>query len=92
MPEKIRFHIYVTGRVQGVFFRYAAKRKASNLGVFGWVKNLPDGRVEAVLEGKEDAVEKMATWMKVGPPVAKVDKVIKTNEGFKDEFQTFTIL
>jgi acylphosphatase len=57
MTEKVRVHIFISGRVQGVFFCQEIKEKAEELGVFGWVKNLSDGRIEAIFEGEEDKIE-----------------------------------
>lgn len=60
--QLIRAHVFVTGRVQGVGFRYSTVDTASQLGLTGWVRNLPDGRVEAVFEGVRDIVEDMVRW------------------------------
>lgn len=65
----------MTGRVQGVFFRQETARRARSLGVDGWVRNLRDGRVEAVLEGEPHAVTAVAEWAAEGPPMARVVKV-----------------
>lgn len=89
--EKIRVHLFVSGRVQGVFFREKTRRKAEKLGVFGWVKNLKDGRLEAVFEGSRQEVEKMLKWAKRGPFFAEVKKLDFENEEYKGEFSTFEI-
>jgi acylphosphatase len=68
-------HVFVTGYVQGVFFRHTAAQKARTLGVTGWVKNLPDGRVEVVAEGEQSEVQKLVDWCHSGPPHATVEKV-----------------
>jgi acylphosphatase len=65
----------VSGRVQGVFFRDACAREAAALGVRGWVRNLADGRVEAVFEGDEPAVAALVEWCRTGPPRARVSGV-----------------
>jgi acylphosphatase len=65
----------VDGRVQGVFFRDSCRREAVAAGVGGWVRNLPDGRVEAAFEGPTDAVERLVEWCRVGPPRATVTAV-----------------
>ncbi len=65
-------HVLVSGRVQGVGFRWHARAKAGELGLAGWVANLPDGRVEAWLEGAAEAVEAMLAWLRKGPPAARV--------------------
>lgn len=70
-----RVHVYISGRVQGVWFRASTKRIADEYGLSGWVKNLPDGRVEAVFEGDEEAVKKAVKWCHQGPPGAVVEKV-----------------
>ncbi|WP_323379439.1 acylphosphatase [Streptomyces durbertensis] len=68
-------HVVVSGVVQGVFFRDGCRAEAVALGVAGWVRNLPDGTVEAVFEGTPDAVERLLAWARVGPPAASVDGV-----------------
>ena len=67
--------VIVTGRVQGVFFRGTCAAEARRLGVGGWVRNLPDARVEAIFEGPEAAVEQMVLWCRHGPDLARVDGV-----------------
>ena len=74
MP-KVRAHVYISGRVQGVFFRDSTRHLARQYGVAGWVRNLPDGRVEAVFEGEKDAVQRLVDWCHQGPPGARVDRV-----------------
>jgi acylphosphatase len=71
----VRRHVFVSGNVQGVFFRYEARERAGSRGVSGWVRNLPDGRVEAVFEGPEDAVAAMVAWCREGPRGAEVTDV-----------------
>ena len=68
-------HVYVSGRVQGVAFRWYAQEKATELGIFGWVRNLADGRVEAWIEGNEHALGEMLAWLRQGPPSAHVEGV-----------------
>jgi acylphosphatase len=75
MPEEVRAHVWVGGRVQGVFFRQETARLARYGGVAGWVRNLPDGRVEAVFEGPRAAVESLVRWVGEGPPLAYVEQV-----------------
>lgn len=70
-----RAHVFVTGRVQGVFFRKTTKERAERHDVAGWVKNLDDGRVEAVFEGEEDNVEAMVAFCHDGPERARVESV-----------------
>ena len=67
--------VVVSGEVQGVFFRDTMRRLASRAGVTGWVRNLPDGRVEALVEGEEGAVRRLVEWCHQGPPDARVTDV-----------------
>jgi acylphosphatase len=67
--------VLVDGRVQGVFFRDTCRREAAAARVDGWVRNLPDGRVEAVFEGEPAAVQQLVDWCRVGPPHARVTGV-----------------
>ena len=91
MVEKARAHIFVSGLVQGVFFRDFIKRKAEEIGLFGWVKNLPDKRLEAVFEGEKDKVEGMIELAKKGPSQARVENLEIILEEHKGEFQDFAI-
>lgn len=91
MNEKVRAHIFVSGRVQGIFFRDNTRKRAEELGVYGWVRNLPDGRVEAVFEGEKEKVEQMIEWSKRGPPFANVDGVDVEWKEYKGEFEDFEI-
>ncbi len=68
--------IQVHGRVQGVFYRANARTTATRLGLRGWVRNLPDGTVEAVAAGPPAAVEEFITWCRQGPPAARVDRIV----------------
>jgi acylphosphatase len=70
-----RARVWVSGFVQGVGFRHYAVREAERRGVKGWVRNLPDGRVELLLQGESDAVESMIAWCRKGPPYASVKDV-----------------
>jgi acylphosphatase len=80
MSERTRAHVYVSGRVQGVFFRATTRERAAELGVDGWVKNLADGRVEAVFEGSAEAVEAMVEFCHDGSPQASVEDVAVEDE------------
>lgn len=88
----MRAHVWISGRVQGVFFRAHTKEVAEKLGLTGWVRNLPDGRVEAVFEGEEDAVKEAIEWCKRGPPLARVEKVEVRYEDPTGEFRDFRIV
>lgn len=76
LPKLIRAHVLISGRVQGVGYRYATVDTASQLGLTGWVRNLPDSRVEAVFEGAREIVEEMVRWCHSGPPAAVVKSVV----------------
>ncbi len=86
-----RAHVFVSGRVQGVFFRANTRKQALSLGLTGWVKNVRDGRVEAVVEGEESAVEKIIAWCHHGPSHASVDNVDVQYEDYTGEFDTFSV-
>ncbi|MCM2263825.1 MAG: acylphosphatase [Desulfuromonadales bacterium] len=70
-----RARVRVTGRVQGVFYRQSTVEMARQLGLDGWVRNLPDGSVEALFEGEKTAVDQAIAWCRQGPPRAAVDEV-----------------
>ncbi len=89
---KARAHVFVEGRVQGVFFRVETQRTAEEYNLKGWVRNIPDGRVEAMFEGEEDDIEKMIVWCHDGPSYAVVKKVEVHREDFKGAFEEFCIL
>ena len=74
----VAHHLVVTGRVQGVFFRASTRDRARDAGVVGWVRNRPDGSVEAWLEGAPDAVEALLAWMRRGPAGARVTDITVT--------------
>lgn len=75
MTEFLRIHVFVTGRVQGVWFRESTRKKATELGVAGWVRNLPDGRVEAMFTGPSEAVRAAVAFVRDGPPLANVESI-----------------
>lgn len=76
MPETIQIKLIVTGRVQGVFFRAETKKAADRLGINGYVKNLSDGSVEAMIQGYPPIIAQMIEWCNKGPAASKVDQVI----------------
>ena len=76
----VRAHVYVSGLVQGVSFRWYAIQQARRRGVAGWVRNLPDGRVEAVFEGADADVKALVDWCREGPPSARVSGVEVVSE------------
>lgn len=86
-----RIHLFIYGRVQGVFFRASAQREAKRLGVFGWVKNRPDSSVEIVAEGEEDNIKALLSWTQHGPSTARVDNVETKWGKYTGEFSDFKI-
>ena len=85
-------HVIVSGRVQGVFFRAYTRETAMALKLTGWVRNLPDGRVETVFEGEDTNVQSMLEWCKKGPPHALVNDVEVAEEPWSGEFRDFRII
>ena len=91
-PEKqSRAHVFISGRVQGVGFRWNTQNMAQQLGLSGWVRNLWDGRVEAVFEGPEDAVKEAVQWCHHGARPARVEKVNVTYETPTGESKYFRV-
>ncbi len=88
---KIRAHVIVSGRVQGIFFRSETRHEAKKHGVKGWVRNLRDGRVEAVFEGEEKAVKELIEFCRRGPAGARVTHVDVTWGNYTGEFKDFKI-
>ena len=86
-----RIHIFVSGVVQGVFFRANTRDKANSLAINGWVRNLPDGRVEAVVEGEEEKLKELINWCYHGVPYARIENVEAEWEEYKGEFEGFSI-
>jgi acylphosphatase len=84
-------HVVITGRVQGVGFRYATQREAERHGLAGWVRNRPDGSVEAEFHGPADSIESMLSWCRTGPPFARVDAVESTQHEISSETIGFQI-
>lgn len=88
---KARAHIFVSGWVQGVFFRDQTQKWANSLSVTGWVRNLKDGRVEVMAEGDEEKVEDLISQLKQGPSLARVENVDVDWEDYKGEFEDFSV-
>jgi len=88
---KVRAHVIISGRVQGVFFRTETQDEAIRQSLTGWVRNMPDGRVEAVFEGEKDNVDKLIEFCRRGPPGARVTKVEVVWENYMGEFRDFRI-
>jgi acylphosphatase len=89
--ERVRAHVWVRGRVQGVFFRATTAHLARERQLAGWVRNLPDGRVEAVFEGPPEAVRALVDWCHQGPPGAWVEGVEVRWESPRDEPPGFRV-
>jgi acylphosphatase len=86
-----RVHVYISGHVQGVFFRKATSRVAADFNIAGWVRNTEDGQVEAVFEGDDAAIDNMIAWCKTGPPAAQVEQVSIREEPYTGVFSGFNI-
>jgi acylphosphatase len=92
MMNNIQVHLIIEGRVQGVWFRESTRREAVSLRLTGWVKNRPDGTVEALIEGPQQAVDQLVAWCHKGPPAAKVTAVHKEQGTWQGEFDAFDIV
>ena len=88
---KVRAHVFIDGRVQGVFFRDSTRREAERRGLTGWVRNCPDGRVEAVLEGEQEQVARLVEWCGHGPPGAQVRRLEVDWQEYVGEFHSFRL-
>ena len=87
-----RAHVKISGQVQGVFFRDSTRQKAEELGLQGWVKNVPDGGVEALFEGPADTVREMVRWCEEGPQQASVENVDTDFENASGDLEGFEVL
>lgn len=85
MSDRLRAHVYVIGTVQGVYYRASTRDAAESRGIDGWVRNLDDGRVEAVFEGPRDDVEAMVEWCHTGSSAATVERVDAEYDEPQDE-------
>lgn len=88
---EVRAHVFIKGKVQGVFFRSEIKRRAENLDLKGWVRNLSDGRVEAVFEGRDESVSALVEFCRTGPTGARVTHCTLIRENFIGELKDFEI-
>lgn len=86
-----RVHVVIEGKVQGVYFRTYTQAEAQEIGVAGWVRNRPDGNVEAAVEGESEKVDKMIEWCKAGSPMSEVSRVLVAEEKPLNETGTFNI-
>ncbi len=91
MDKKVRAHVMISGRVQGVFFRAETQRAVQGTGVSGWVRNRPEGSVEAVFEGLQQDVDKAVAWCHTGSPMARVTDVQVSWEVYTGEYSTFEV-
>ncbi len=89
---KKRIHLFIRGKVQGVFFRQAVKVTAKKNNITGWARNLDDGRVEVLLEGDSELVNTVVEWSNIGPANARVDEVKIKTKKFQNEFLSFEVL
>ena len=87
----VGLHVYISGRVQGVNYRYSTVIQAKKFGLKGWVRNMYDGRVEALFEGEEEIVDRMLSWCHQGPPMSYVTKVETFKREYSNEFDDFTV-
>ena len=92
MDKKTRVHLFILGRVQGVFFRENTKKKAKELKLTGWVRNLEDKRVEILAEGEKENIEDLIEWIKKGSFLAKVENIEINWQDYKKEFKDFQII
>ena len=88
---KIRSRVTIKGLVQGVSYRYHTLQMATAMNVTGWVRNMPNGDVQACLEGDRKDVEALIDWCRIGPRLASVDQVVVEREPFSGEFSDFRI-
>lgn len=91
MQQNVRAHLIITGLVQGVYYRVSARKEALALGLTGWIKNRPDGAVEAAIEGNREKAVKFIDWCRQGPPKSQVSDVQLEWEDYKGEYQDFRI-
>jgi Acylphosphatases len=89
--ESISVRVLVRGKVQGVYFRFNMQQVAMKNSVVGWVRNLPDGNVEALLEGKKEDVNQVVQWSKIGPENARVDEVKMDSGQYTGKYKDFII-
>jgi len=88
---EVRAHVIFEGRVQGVFFRANTKKRADELGVYGWIRNLQNGAVEGVFEGEREKIKALIEWCRKNQPYATIDDVEVEWKEFRKEFNKFKI-
>ena len=89
--KMVRVRLVIKGLVQGVFYRASTIKTARSENCTGWVRNRPDGTVEVLVEGEEDAVNRVISWCRSGPPMAEVEDVLVSREEYCGEFSDFTM-
>lgn len=89
---KTRVHVIISGKVQGVWYRASTKQKADELGIFGWVRNMADGNVEAVFEGEKESLDEMIAWCWIGPGRAQVSDIKMVPLKSDEVFSGFVVL
>ena len=89
--KKNRAHLLISGRVQGVWYRGSTKQQADDLGLTGWVRNCPSGQVEVVVEGADAAIDKLISWCRTGPSMARVTDVRIDFDDYCGEFVGFRV-
>lgn len=89
---KTRIHVIISGKVQGVWYRASTKQKADELGIFGWVRNMANGNVEAVFEGEKESLDEMIAWCWIGPARAQVSDVKMVTLKSDETFSGFVVL
>lgn len=92
MAQKIGMHCYISGKVQGVWYRASAKKRALELNITGWVRNLADGRVEVLCFGEEQAIQQFCEWLQQGPPGAQVTAIEQETVPCLSEMTQFEII
>ena len=88
---KSRAHIFISGKVQGVFFRENTRKKAAEFGLSGFVRNLSNGKVEAIFEGEKEKIEKIIQWIKKEPETAQIENIEIDWQNYQGEFENFEI-
>jgi len=90
-PRNIRAHLFISGRVQGVWYRGSTKQQADDLELTGWVRNCESGQVEVVVEGADVAIDNLISWCRAGPTMARVTDVRIDFEDYSGEFVGFRV-
>ncbi len=89
--KKNRAHLFVSGRVQGVWYRGSTKQQADTLGLTGWVRNCKSGQVEIIVEGAAVAIDKLISWCRTGPSMARVTDIRIDFDDYRGEFAGFRV-